>query len=54
MSLHRSLVSRTKLTRSRSVLTRAERIEILKRDVKFTEGVTSVYGLPKVRVSTGA
>ncbi len=54
MSLHRSLVIHAKLSRSRSVLTRAERIDILKRDGKFTEGATSVYGLPKVRIRTGA
>ncbi len=54
MSMHRSLVIRTKLSRSRNVLSRAERIEILQRDGKFTEGTTSVYGLPKVRVRVGA
>ncbi|HAK95525.1 MAG TPA: small basic protein [Planctomycetes bacterium] len=54
MSLHRSLVIHAKLSRSRSVLTRAERIDILKRDGKFTEGKTSVYGLPKVRMRAGA
>jgi small basic protein (TIGR04137 family) len=54
MSLHRSLVIRAKLSRSRNVLNRAERIAILKRDGKFTDGKTSVYGLPKVRVRVGA
>ncbi len=53
MSIHRSLVIHAKLSRSRNVLSRAERIEILKRDGKFIEGKTSVYGLPKVRVRSG-
>jgi small basic protein (TIGR04137 family) len=35
------------------VLTRAERIEALKRDGKFEDGKTSVFGLPKVRVRGG-
>ncbi|HNS00038.1 MAG TPA: small basic protein [Planctomycetota bacterium] len=54
MSLHRSLVVHAKLARSRSVLTRAERIAILIREGKFTEGKTSIYGLPKVRIRAGA
>ena len=54
MSIHRSLVIHAKLSRSRNVLTRAERIEALKRDGKFVDGTTSVYGLPKVRVRAGA
>lgn len=53
MSLHRSLVSKAKLARSRSVLTRAERIETLEREGRFTEKTTSVFGLPKVRVPAG-
>jgi len=50
MSLHKSLASSSKLIRDRNVLTRAERIERLKRDGRFTEGKDSVFGLPKVRV----
>ena len=49
MSLHKSLVSGNKMARARSVLSRAERIERLKEDGRFTEGETSVFGLPKVR-----
>lgn len=54
MGLHKSLVSRSKLSRARSVLSRAERIEALKRIGKFVEGEQSVFGLPKVRVRGGA
>ncbi len=54
MSLHSSLVSRAKLARSRSVLTRAERIEVLKREGKFADGKNSAVGLPKVRVRSGS
>ncbi len=53
MSLHKSLVSRSKLSRNRNVLTRAERIKALQRDGRFEEGKTSVFGLPKVRVRGG-
>ncbi len=37
-----------KLRRHRNVLTRAERIEILKKEERWKEG-QSVFGLPKVR-----
>lgn len=50
MSLHRSLKSKAALKRSRNVMTRAERIQTLKRDGLFTLGKNSVFGLPKVRV----
>ena len=50
MSIHKSLVSKVKLQRSRNVWTRLERIEALKKEGKFLEG-DSVYGLPKVRTS---
>ena len=50
MSLHKSLVSRSKLSRDRNVLTRGERIEVLKKDGRFVEGQSSVFGLPKTRV----
>jgi small basic protein (TIGR04137 family) len=49
VSLHKSLVSGNKMARARSVLTRAERIERLTEEGRFTEGETSVFGLPKVR-----
>jgi len=48
MSLDKSLKSKSALQRSRSVLTRAERIQTLKQEERWTEG-TSVFGLPKVR-----
>ncbi len=49
MSLHKSLVSGNKMARARSVLSRAERIERLTEEGRFTEGETCVFGLPKVR-----
>lgn len=48
MSLDRSLKSSSALSRSRSVLTRAERLEVLKDEERWSEG-ESVFGLPKVR-----
>jgi small basic protein (TIGR04137 family) len=47
MSLDRSLKIKNALTRHRNVLTRAERIEMLKDEEKWTEG-DSLTGLPKV------
>ncbi len=49
MSLHKSLRSTDALKRQRSVLTRNERIEILRKEKRFVDGKTSVFGLPKVR-----
>jgi small basic protein (TIGR04137 family) len=49
MSVHRSLKSRDRLKRQRSVLSRTERIEALAAEEKWQEG-DSVFGLPKVRV----
>jgi small basic protein (TIGR04137 family) len=49
MSIHRSLVSKTVLTRDRNVLTRAERVRKLADEGKWEEG-DSVFALPKVRV----
>jgi len=49
MSLHKSLVSKSALTRHRNVLTRAERMAKLADEEKWKEG-DSVFGLPKVRV----
>lgn len=48
MSLDRSLKSKSALVRSRSVLTRAERLAALKDEDRWVEG-SSVFGLPKVR-----
>ena len=47
MSVHRSLVPRNTLKRSRNVLSRAERIAKLKEEGRWTEE-NSVFGLPKV------
>ena len=49
MSVHKSLKSRDRLKRQRSVLSRTERIEALAEEEKWEEG-DSVFGLPKVRV----
>ncbi|NBO93010.1 MAG: small basic protein [Planctomycetia bacterium] len=49
MSIDKSLRRKNMLARSRNVLTRGERIAILKADERFPEG-RSPYGLPKVRV----
>ncbi len=49
MSIHRSLKSKGKLKRHRSVLTRTERLDALKNEERWKDG-DSVYGLPKVRV----
>ena len=47
MSLDKSLKSRNSLVRHRNVLTRAERLEKLEEEERWSEGV-SVLGLPKV------
>jgi small basic protein (TIGR04137 family) len=47
MSLDRSLKSANALIRHRNVLTRAERLDKLKEEERWTEA-KSVYGLPKV------
>jgi small basic protein (TIGR04137 family) len=47
MSVDRSLKIKGALTRHRNVLTRAERIEQLKNEEKWSEG-ESLLGLPKV------
>ena len=49
MTMDKSLRARAGLIRSRSVLTRAERIERLKASDRWQEG-DSPFGLPKVRV----
>ena len=47
MSIDRSLKVKGALSRHRNVLTRAERVDKLKEDERWTEG-QSVVGLPKV------
>lgn len=49
MSLDKSLRSRGRLARTRSVLSRDERIKQMKSDDKWTEG-QSPFGLPKTRI----
>lgn len=49
MSIHRSLAPRGALKRSRNVMTRRERCEILKAAGKWSEEESSLFGLPKVR-----
>jgi small basic protein (TIGR04137 family) len=48
MSIHRSLVPLSKLTRHRNVLSRAERIKLLSADGKWKDE-DSIFGLPKVK-----
>ncbi len=48
MGIHKSLVLKSRLRRARSVLSRAERLEVLQELGKWKEG-DSVFGLPKVR-----
>jgi small basic protein (TIGR04137 family) len=55
MSIDRSLKTKSALSRHRNVLSRAERVELLKEDEKWFDG-DSVTGLPKVshrKASTG-
>ena len=49
MSIHSSLKGVDTLRGERSVFTRVERIEALKKEGRFDEENDSVYGLPKVR-----
>ncbi|MDW8221718.1 MAG: small basic protein [Gemmatales bacterium] len=49
MSLDKSLKRKGGITRSRNVLTRAERIQQLMQEERWREGM-SPFGLPKVRV----
>lgn len=49
MTIDKSLKVTRGLVRSRSVLTRAERLEKLKEQERWSDG-DSVFGLPKVRV----
>ncbi|MFN0245156.1 MAG: small basic protein [Planctomycetota bacterium] len=49
MSIHSSLRVGDTLKGERSVFTRIERLAVLKKDGRFKEASSSVYGLPKVR-----
>jgi len=48
MSVHKSLKLKGSLKRERNVLTRAERIELMKSRGAWEKG-RSIYGLPKTR-----
>ncbi len=48
MSLDRSLKGKSTLERHRNVLKRAERIDMLEDNDKWSEAKSSVYNLPKV------
>ena len=50
MSIHRSLVSKSSLGRSRNVLTRYERILEMRKLGNWDEEEGGPYGLPKVKV----
>jgi small basic protein (TIGR04137 family) len=49
MSIHPSLRGADTLKGERSVLSRVERIQTLKKEGRFDDDQASVYGLPKVR-----
>lgn len=49
MSIDKSLKRKSRLSRLRSVLTRAERIDQMKANEKWADG-TSPFGIPKTRV----
>jgi small basic protein (TIGR04137 family) len=49
MSIDKSLRRKNSLERARNVLTRGERIKVLKDEERWPDG-RSPYGLPKVRV----
>jgi len=51
MSMHRSLVSKSSLGRSRNVLTRYERIIEMRKLGTWDEEEGRPYGLPKVKVT---
>jgi small basic protein (TIGR04137 family) len=49
MSVHKSLAPRNRLSRSRNVLKRHERLAILAAEGRWEKGEDSVYGLPKTK-----
>ncbi|HLY72556.1 MAG TPA: small basic protein [Planctomycetota bacterium] len=48
MSIHKSLATAGNLRRHRNVLTRSERLELLKKEGRWKDG-ESIFNLPKVR-----
>ena len=51
MSVHKSLKLKGSLARSRNVLRRLERIELMKERGQWPADGRSIYSLPKTRVS---
>ena len=49
MSMHGTFASKGGFAKHRNVLSRAERIERLRADGKWTQGKNSIFNLPKVR-----
>ena len=49
MSIHKSLKLKDSLARSRNVLTRSERVELMQERGEWKDG-RSIYALPKTRV----
>ena len=49
MSIHKSLKVRSRHVRQRNVLSREERIQLLEKGERWSEG-DSIFGLPKVQV----
>jgi small basic protein (TIGR04137 family) len=50
MSTHKSLITKSKLQRSRNVLKRIERLQLLKERGRWSDG-DSVFGLPMTRTT---
>ncbi|HYC78864.1 MAG TPA: small basic protein, partial [Planctomycetota bacterium] len=50
MSVHKSLVSKMSMARSRNVYTRAERLQILNKEGRLRDPL-HVVGLPKTKVA---
>jgi small basic protein (TIGR04137 family) len=48
MSIHKSLATAGNLRRHRNVLTRSERLEVMKKEGRWKEG-ESIFNLPKMR-----
>lgn len=48
MTIHKTLVVKDRLKRSRNVLTRWERIQLMKKQERWPEN-RSIFGLPKVK-----
>ena len=49
MSIHSSYITKGGFAKHRNVFTRAERIEKLKADGRWTDAKNSIFNLPKLR-----